>query len=213
MHSIRQLCERAYLFERGQIQATGRADEVIDAYMARQMAAGGDPHGLVVIPPDAARLGGESARATRIAVLDATDTPTREIRLGQPFAARAVFELEEPVPDAVVELGISSPEGTRVVTVQNIDGGRLPEALAAGRHEIDIEVDVTLLPGDFVLDVALTRRDGTTLDFVERAMRFRVSAIPQTPADAYPWNVVRGYTRPPSRWRARSASLEPADVA
>ena len=59
---------------------------------------------------------------------------------------------------------------------------------------------MTLLPGEFVLAVALHAPSGVTADFVFRAMRFTALNVPDADEESYPWPVVRGYVRPEATW-------------
>ena len=57
-----------------------------------------------------------------------------------------------------------------------------------------------MLPGEYVLDVALHHSTGITVDHVEDAFRFTALNAARTGEDHYPWNVVRGFVRPDAQW-------------
>ena len=79
----------------------------------------------------------------------------------------------EPIPEAVFEIGINGADGDRILTAQNIDGERPPAALSAGLNEVEADLRVTLLPGEYSLTVAIHRRNGVTLDFLEQVAGLR----------------------------------------
>src|SRR6266545_2480504 len=101
------------------------------------------------------------------------------------------------VPMAV---GISTPDGSRVITVGNTDGGGGTLVFEPGMRQISVEVDTGLLPNDFVVDVGMHHAWGLTIDWVERATSFTALNVARNSADHYRWNVVRGYVRPATRW-------------
>ena len=107
------------------------------------------------------------------------------------------------------EVGVSSADGERILTAQNIDGERPPAVLAPGLHEVEAEVRTTLLPGEYSLTVGVHRRTGITLDYIEELLGFGALNVAEAGGDNYPWHGVRGYVRPDSDWSAPV----PADVA
>jgi hypothetical protein len=124
--------------------------------------------------------------------------------LGQPFTIRMHFEVLRPLEEGVVEVGLSGADGTRAVTVQNIDGDAPALALEPGLWTIDAVLDTTLLPGDFNVDVGFHRHSGLTWDYVEQVLTFVALNVAEEGDDRYPWNVVRGFVRAPTSWTVRT---------
>jgi lipopolysaccharide transport system ATP-binding protein len=205
--AIRRLCERALLFEGGRLTADGPPADVISAYMAAALPD--QTVGYVDIPDEAPRLGTAEARLRRVSLTALDGSPLGSLHLDQRFRVGAEFEVLEGIDDVVVELGISSLAGDRVVTVNSIDRERPPVRLDAGRQEISAELDASLLPGEFAIDVAIHRTDGNTIDFVQGALRFTALNAAEHGTDHYPWNVVRGYVRPDAVWSPVRALAEP----
>ena len=96
------------------------------------------------------------------------------VAIGERLCVRMRFDVVEAVDDAVVELGISGPDGDRVVTAQNVDRDGTPYVLEAGAFEVEARLGIALLPGEFQLDVGVHRIGGLTFDFVEGALSFSV---------------------------------------
>ncbi len=63
-----------------------------------------------------------------------------------------------------------------------------------------MEIDMVLLPGEFVFEVALHDTDGATSELVFRALRFTALNVPDGEQESYPWPMVRGYVRPEASW-------------
>ncbi len=135
------------------------------------------------------------------------DEPLDALYLEQPFRVNAVFDVREEIDEAIVEFGISSFGGDRIATVQSSDREGPPLRFGAGRQEISADIDATMLPGEFTIDVGIHRRNGTTVDYVTDCLRFTALNAAEEGDDHYPWAGVRGFVRPHSRWNA----VRPAD--
>jgi hypothetical protein len=71
-------------------------------------------------------------------------------------------------------------------------------------HELRAELDPALLPGEFLLDLAVHDITGATLDMVERVLQFGVS-VSDGESETYGTSV-RGYLRAETRWELRRAT-------
>jgi lipopolysaccharide transport system ATP-binding protein len=201
--AVERLCPRSLWIEGGSLEADGPTGEVIAAYLRR--VGSKQTGGVAAIAGDVERIGGEEAQFSEVALTDRGGAPLEQVALGQPFSVELTFDLRVATDDGVLEVGISSPEHGRVATVQNIDGARPALVLDPGRHRVRVEIDATLLPGEYSIDVGLHRRTGLTLDWVERVLTFTALNVAETGDDRWPWNHVRGALRPDSRWALLSA--------
>ena len=200
MAAVQRSCSRAFVIDKGQIVADGPPAEAVAAYLDRGGVGARDWN--CVIGDDAERFAGSrAARLRKVVMSDLDGVPTSSVRLGQSFRVTLTFEVFKPIEAAVIELGICTTDGQRFATVQSIDRSGGPSLrLGHGSVEVDAEIGVTLLPGEFVLEVALHDADGATADFVYRAMRFTALNLPANDEEMYPWPVVRGFVRPESTW-------------
>ncbi|HYI36482.1 MAG TPA: ABC transporter ATP-binding protein [Thermoleophilaceae bacterium] len=207
LSALQRLCTRSVWIDRGRVADEGPTQQVIASYLKRSSDRQLD--GEALIDEDTPRVGTGEGRLRRVAMVDAAGEPLEQVRLGQPFTVRMTFETFHPIDDGVIELGISTADGGRVVTVQNVDGDRPRLELEPGTWTIEAQIDTTLLPGDFTLDIALHRSWGLTWDYVEQAYTFSALNVAEEGGDHYPWNVVRGAIRTPSRWRVEAALPAP----
>jgi lipopolysaccharide transport system ATP-binding protein len=198
LNAVQRLCNRALLIESGRLELEGGPSEVIARYLERWGPV--QSGGTAVLADDMPRNGNGRARLRRVTLSDLAGNELSALHLGQPFRVRFLLEAFEAIPDAVFELGVNGADGERVATAQNIDGERLPAALTAGIHELDAELRMTLLPGEYSLTLAVHHRSGRTLDYVDQALGFSVLNSAETGDDNYPWPDVRGYVRPDSEW-------------
>ncbi len=203
MDAVRSLCSHAYLIEAGRIAMEGPSDDVVRRYLDEHRPPVREGH--AEIPSDIPRLGSGQALFRRAAIVGASGLPVNAVHLGEPMTLTATVEVFEPIPDAVVEFGLSTTDAVRVVSLHNIDEGRPPTPLEPGLHEIRAELDIGLIPGEYALDLGLSRQArGETLDLVERVVRVQALATSLNGAEHYPVAKPRGFVRPRSEWNVIS---------
>jgi hypothetical protein len=192
------------------VAADGDIDTVVDRYLSAGYQQTTDGK----IPADAPRTGTGTARFRTIAVVDAADRPISQLYLGQPFRIVAGLEVEQPIADAIIEVGISALDGTRVLSAFSVDGGVAPAPLQPGRHSIRLDVRTVLLPRAYVVDLALHHSgQGTTIDLVERALDFLVLNAAERGGDRYVPGTVRGFVRPEAQWRVEPVTAPIREVS
>ena len=198
VHTVEQFCSSVILIDGGRIVAEGVPADVIASYFGR--IEPGEAAGTAIIPDKVPRSGNGAALVRRVAMTDAGGNPLVELMLGQRFRISVDFEVFRVIPEAVIEIGVSTVDGQRVATMQTIDGGVAPVSLSPGLKSATMETDVTFLPGEFAIDVAIHPLSGQTADHVERTLRFTAHNRAEEGEDRYPWSQVRGYVRPHATW-------------
>jgi homopolymeric O-antigen transport system ATP-binding protein len=196
IRAVKSLCSRAILIDHGHVMIDSETDKAIAAYVEATWPLREDG----VIPESASRIGTGDALLRRAVVQDREGEPTDRVYLGEPFRVSATYEVRKRLEDVIMEIGISAPDGTRIATVGNTDGGGPTLVFEPGLCEIIVEIDTALLPNDFVVDIAMHHARGLTIDWIERATGFTALNLARDSADHYHWNVVRGYVRPATRW-------------
>ena len=196
MAAIRALCPRAILLDHGRIAADGPVEDVLAAYLTTDAKA--DRSGA--IPDDIPRVGRGDVRLRYVELLGRDGEPLTYARLGQPVTVVIGLEATRRVA-VLLELGISSLDGTRATTAFNTDEGQPPTVLEAGHSRVTVELDPFLLPGHYALDLGVHHAGvGGSFDFVERIRDFEVMNLDDEGRDRYPIERVRGYVRTPARW-------------
>ena len=197
MASIRALCPRAILLQGGRIREAGDVDDVIGAYLSSDLKASAAGS----IPDDVPRVGTGEARLRHVELLDRDGAELSHMRLGQPFTVVLGLEAERRIPAAILEVGISSLDGTRVTTSFSTDGEQPPVELEAGVTRFAVELETFLLPGHYALDLGVHYAGfWGTIDLVDRILDFDVLNVAESSGDRYPARSVRGYVRPAARW-------------
>jgi lipopolysaccharide transport system ATP-binding protein len=202
MAAVKSLCERVVLLANGRVVADGHVDDVVDGYLTAAPITGSDGR----IPENAPRVGSGEAKFRAVTCTTADGSTRHELYMGEPMRLNVDFEVASAVPDAVVEIGISTLDGTRVATMFSVDEGRAPERLSRGSWRVQLDLSATLLPRSYVVDVGLHRASfGSTIDWVERVTEFTVLGISSSGADKYFATQTRGFFRPAARWSLEEA--------
>ena len=195
--SVKALCNKAILLRQGRLVADGGVDEVVEQYISdNQPARGGE------ISADRQSTGTGEARFQRVRVTDRDGMPIPELYLGQPFSVSLDVEVKSAIPDAVFEVDISTLDGTYITTSFSVDNAQPPMALTPGRHRVVLDLDLTLIPGQYSLDLGLHHTGAPwTIDFLRRTLDFHALNVSQSGGDRYLYEARRGFVRPVGRWR------------
>jgi lipopolysaccharide transport system ATP-binding protein len=209
MAAVKSLCQRAVLLDGGRVARDGPVDEVVDAYLGSAMPIAEDG----VIGVDAPRAGSGGARFRRVMVTAADGRRGPEIYLGEPLRLTLELEVATHIPDAVIEVGFSTLDGTRVASMFSVDEGRSPTALMPGAWTIELDVAATLLPRMYVVDAGLHRASyGATVDWVERAAIVDVQNVSRSGRDTHFPTQTRGFFRPSVGWKVARAAQQAEQV-
>jgi hypothetical protein len=185
------------------LKADGPVEDVISAYLTTDVKA--DRSGAV--PADVPRLGVGDVRVRHVELFGPDEEPLAHARLGQPLTVVIGLESRRRVL-ALLEVGISSLDGTRATTAFNTDDGQPAHMLEPGYTRVTVQLEPFLLPGHYALDLGVHHAGiGGVLDFVERIRDFEVLNLDDEGRDKYPLGRVRGYVRSPAWW----SEPEPAD--
>jgi lipopolysaccharide transport system ATP-binding protein len=201
MQAVKSLCSRAVLLHEGKLVKDGEVESTIAHYLTLNSPA--DKDGL--IDDSALRFGSGEAQLRRVALRNREGQQINQILLGQCFSLTMTFEVREKIDDAVVEVGISTMDGTRIATVHNIDRERPCFSLRPGLFEITVDLSITLLPREYVIDIALVHLQGLIIDWVDRTYRLTALNFAEGSKDHYRWGQVRGFVRPESEWKCHAA--------
>ena len=201
---IEQICERSIWIHEGVIRAEGPPKEIDLAYLeymgqkiqertaqelAEQAAAQQAEEAAKPAPeaeaPEAVpepeepeevkkRWGNGNARISAIHVLTKDGQKQRVFRTGDAVRIRVDYRVKKPVEDAVFGIGIFNRDGVQCYgTNTHID--KLPQfrLTESGTAEISLH-EVNLLPGEYLIDIAIESGDGIPVDYYREACRIEM---------------------------------------
>lgn len=206
MASVKALCNRVLLLENGSIALEGDSDHVVDAYLS----TGADVARDGVVPEDAPRLGTGAAAFRFVEITNTANEQVAQLYFGDPFRVTIHVDVHQPIQDAIFEVSIAVRDGTHVVQATSVDDGRPLMHLSKGQHTVSVDLDLVLLPRQYVLILGLHHSDGLTIDFIEDVISFEVLHVGAKGNDHYRWEHVRGLVRPVTRWHHSGAGATSA---
>ena len=197
MAAIKSLCNRAILLDGGHLVHSGNVDEIIDKYLKTET----ETSKTGIIPDNVQRLySTDEAKFRRVQLSDVAGKPSSQFYLGQPFRVTLTLDVLKNIQDAVIEVSIVSLDGVHVTHSNSLDEGKPPIHLREGRHIINVDMNITLLPRVYSLLLGIHHLNGTTIDWIERALDFTIVNVGHNSSDHYQWESVRGYVRPIAHW-------------
>ena len=191
MSTIRRLCNRCIVLQKGKIIFDGAPEKAIAAYMDSGMGRGTVDMDLSALPRAVAAPVG-APRMTHL-ILPGKDTPT--YAPGEPLRLALTVDAPAPIPGVSVRLTLRNGEDTGLATAWSE-----PRDLAPGLSTLHLTVPLdTVAKGEFYVSLGLYQTDELgrprTLDHLTRACRIDCQGLPTWAVPAH------GYFRlPPLQW-------------
>jgi len=174
--SVRSLCGRAFLMEKGYIQKEGAAAALIDFYLSKVT-------NNECLHLQTAGLARPSCVTDKPSIISVTVNGQKPLKHGQPAKFEIAFELSKHVSELVFAVAFCSLDGTRIMSVDSdIPGPRVDLAAEThGRAEISID-RLHLAPSTYLFDVGLRSGDNFLLDYLPGLITLTISPSAETPA-------------------------------
>ena len=193
--SITQLCRRAIWLDRGEIEADGPSEEVVQRYVRGSSVAA--PHADFAPDPT------QRVQVLSAAVVGEAGVPLEEVQRGDPLTIAVRFVVREPIPLLDVALSIHDRRGIRVL--EEWWGDQTGGVLTVERPPQEIEAAITIPPilpaGDYVLGVSIGSNYERFLE--QEALRFRIWPRPGD----HTWEAERDrVAQPEVTWSVKPAS-------
>jgi lipopolysaccharide transport system ATP-binding protein len=196
--AVRSLCTRVICIENGAVVADGRPDTVIQRYLHAQDGEAFDGQ----ISPNRPRLYSTGELLfTRVSMRANDGSPASVAVTGDSLRFDVEFEVKTPIENIMFEVGLLNCEGTQVTQSRNPLHNAPGHTLERGRYRIELVSELTLFPGEYSVLLGAHYLDGTTIDWVERALDFEVLNAPVDSANHQQWQA-RGFIRPQDTWSA-----------
>ncbi len=177
---VESLCDEVTWLERGVVQMTGPAQEVVRGYIGRvndqeaeRLAEEDDGVASPVeeVGEEGTRRGSGEIRVIHVQFLDEQRLARSTANTGEPFVIRLWYEALFPIHDPVFSIGIHHENGTFVAGPNSQIGSVDTGTVEPGKGYVDIVVDRwPILPGQYFLSAAVTSNDMLhTFDAWERS--------------------------------------------
>jgi ABC-type polysaccharide/polyol phosphate transport system ATPase subunit len=194
MNAVERLCDRVFLLAQGRIVAEGEAQAVIADYyraVTSKHLEARNEHGTgVALPRSYAPK--QTAEVTGLRFLDAAGEESDAFATGAPLTARIEYRVLHTVEAPVFELFFYAADG-RLHCHYSTAFTDDPLSALSGSGTAEFVCDeLGLMPGTYIVGVALTRR-GCAVTYARETRGYRLQVMPG--------KQVRGIFYSPHRWR------------
>lgn len=184
MDQIEQICDRTIWIHEGDIRRQGRPRDVHPEYLdfmgeKRQERVEKEKEEVPqekaeTIVKEEKRWGNGDARITKVMVLDREGKERSVIKTDEQVTISIEYEIKNTVEDAVIGIGFFRSDGVQCYgTNTRID--KLPEFKLARNGVAEVVISsLNLIPGQYLLDVAIESQIGIAVDYFREAYRFEV---------------------------------------
>jgi len=157
LYSVKRLCDRVLLLDRGRIIASGDPGEVIKTYLhASRITESKSDNGLSFPNPNPDPA--LQFEVEHVDVLDREGRLKHELRTGDYVRFRIVWRAKEYLEDGGVELGIYSENEVPLIRYSNQPISGFDIAFKPGLNAVDLEFQqFPLAAGEYHLSVGLSR--------------------------------------------------------
>lgn len=184
MDQIEQICDRSIWIHEGDIRRQGRPRDVHPEYLdfmgekrqerAEKEKEEAPQEKTEPTVTEEKRWGNGDARIRRVMILDREGKERSVIKTDEQVTISIEYEIKNTVEDAVIGIGFFRSDGVQCYgTNTRID--KLPEFKLAGDGVAEVEISsLNLIPGQYLLDVAIESQIGIAVDYFREAYRFEV---------------------------------------
>ncbi len=175
---VKRLADRAIFLVNGRIEAEGNPNDVVNRYVGmvlerqQREAAEGKPEAAL---ESSFRHGDGASRITAVELLDREGRPSNTLRSGERATVRVRAEFLRDVPDLVVGMLIRNRLGVDVFgTNTRLEGKPLGAFRAGEQVQVEFEFECLLGQHEYTLTAATQHWDGSSQDWLDDVLSFRV---------------------------------------
>lgn len=196
--SIKSLCNRALLLNKGGVELDGSVPNVIQQYMSTSLEINQNGE----IPEDHLSFRDPDFKYTSFKLLNKSGNTSDSVLYRDPLILNLEVLSQKPFKNLILDIRINSMEGIELIHISNIYDAHNPmEMIAEGKTKITCEIENTLQPGKYYFTLGAHLSDGTTLYYNENFYGFQVLPVSDNENKGYIYNFKMGYIHFNSKWQ------------
>ncbi len=197
MASMKALCKKGILLERGKVSYTGKMRETIDHYLstANKTSYSGE------IPATASSINTGVVKFKKFMLLDTEGNAIDSVNYLAPMYLYFEADASEQLPDSLIDIRINTLDGIELIHAMNRYSSSEKKSLKKGVNCIHCKLKNQLQPGKYSFTIGIHQTNGATLDYVENIFDFNVSNIASGENADYIFNFKLGLVRFDSEWK------------
>lgn len=197
MASMKALCKKGFLMERGKIVQQGDMSEVIETYLASTTKTSSE--GL--IPEEASSINSGLVKYRKIQLLNVANESVDRVNYLSDIRLNMTLECMQDLNDVLLDVRIRSRDGIELVHTMNKYESNAKQPLSKGTHLVQCQINNQLQPGNYSITIGVHQTNGITLEFVENVFDFSVMQIGEGDNAGYTFDFKLGYVRFESKWK------------
>ncbi|MEO6902170.1 MAG: ABC transporter ATP-binding protein [Bacteroidia bacterium] len=199
--TMKALCTKGLLLEKGGVVCEGKMNEVIERYIANVIKASQEGN----IPENASVCNTGIAKFKRINLKDTKGSLISDI----PYLSPIVLEMEllstMNLPEnTLLDVRISTLDGIELVHTMNKYNPLDQSQINKGSNIIRCEIENYLQPGKYSLSIGIHQNEGATIEFVQNIMDINVLNITSDDKKDYLFDFRLAYVRFNSKWSVKN---------
>ncbi len=197
MASMKALCERGFLMERGRLTQKGEMNEIIENYLSSVTKTALDG----AIPENASQHNTGKFKFKNIKLLNSANTSVDQVNYMADLKIELLLDAEIDKEDVLVDVRINSRDGIELVHTMNKLQDKSKFSIAKGQNKITCIMQNNLQPGNYSISIGIHETNGLTLDFVAQIFDFKVLNIGEGDVSGFTYDFKLGYLHAHSTWK------------
>ena len=173
---VKRLAHRAVLMLNGRVEAEGNPRDVVNRYVGlvveRQKRSDQDAAACL---PSSLRHGDGASEILRVELLNSNGEPAAAVMTGEPVVVRVAARFRQGVSDPIVGVLIRNRLGIDVFgTNTRLEKHELGQFREGEEVEVDFHFECLLAQQDYTITAATQHWDGSSQDWLDDVLSFRV---------------------------------------
>lgn len=200
MASMKTLCNRGVLIEKGNITADGEMGTTIEKYLTSATKVSLDG----TIPESASSTNLGIVKLKKFLLRDKNDQTVSDVNYQA--AMKLYFEIEskEKLTDLIIDVRIKTIEGIYLGHAMNRYKPLADGTFEKGLNIVQCYLENQLQPGKYSFTIGVHKSDGITLEFVEDILDFHVLTVAEPGKTDFVYNFNFGLVRLESEWKIQN---------
>ena len=199
MTSIRNLCSKAIVLDKGQVTYSGSVENAIQKYLRKNDLNNLDSIKINIESVNRKYSTGE-AFYTQAYIVNNKNKISNSFSFREKQKVILVLQVNEVLKYVILTLGLITQFGDNFAYSMSNDGFEL-NSFEKGVFKIEFEIPFYLMPGSYALTFAITNyHTGNAIDFIDYFYPFSVSKESNSSTSDYPWNTIHGKVEMRNNW-------------
>jgi len=194
MASMKALCKKGILMQKGSIQHQGAMSDVIQQYMLGVRSNKTSENQL----KDFRTISSNSVKFSSIKLINQQEN-TNIVFFKDKIKVELELEAFEKIGSVLLDCKIITIDGIEITHSMNQYHDQ-KNILEEGKYKLGLELENDLQPGNYYLTFGIHRLDGYTLEYLENCLSIEVLSITKDESSGHYYDFKLGYLRVNSSW-------------